>query len=101
MQVVYEVPNRFRVLVMREFSPCAGSSKVIRRRTPVVMTFKPDAQSSAITQEWTESLFDTIKQLTPEQARSMNEHLDERYRVVPEMLEEVIKAPADLLSLAV
>lgn len=98
MQTIHEVPSKFRVMLVRDYSPHLGSKRVITRSTPFVMIYRaPDAEK-AENQELTDEVFKMFLTLEKDQAKTVNKYIDEQFRMSDGMLEELLNSPKELLE---
>lgn len=98
MEIIYEVPGMFRITLVRDYSPSAGSKKVIVRKTPFCLLYKAPGSESAQNQELNDELFTLFLTLDPAMALIANEHLSENFKMPLGMLEELLKCPKSLLA---
>lgn len=101
MQTIHEVPGMFRIMLMREYSPSAGSNRVIVRKTPFCLTYREPDADSAQNQELNDELFAAFLTLDPAMARVINKHLPDDFKMPQGMLEELLKSPKSLLDYVV
>ena len=98
MQIIHEVPETFRIMLMRDYFPWLGSNQVIIRKTPFCLTYRAPGADSAQSQELNDELFATFLTLDPAMARIVNKHLLDAFKMPEGMLEELLKSPKSLMD---
>ena len=98
MQTIHEVPSKFRIMLVRDYSPFIGSKKVITRSTPFVMIYRAPGAVSAENQELTDEVFKMFLTLEKDQAKTVNKYICEQFKMSDGMLEELLNSPKELLE---
>ena len=101
MKIIHEIPNRFRITLIREVQRYADSPHfVVTRETPFLINYRgPDAEKT----EWcelTDELFRLFLSVTPENEffETLLRFLPEKFTMSAEMAEHLRNAPKSLLE---
>lgn len=100
MQIIYEVPGTFRIMLMRDYLPYLGASKPKTRKTAIIFHYRHPHIAAVESTEWPESLLAVMLALKPADALAVHAHLDADYRMSAPMLDALLGAPRDLLTTA-
>ena len=98
MQTIYEVPLKFRIMLVRDYSPFVGSKDVTTRATPFVMIHRSQGAEKAENQELTDEVFNMFLTLDKDQARKVNKYIIDKFKMSDGMLQELLNSPKDLLK---
>ena len=98
MDIIYEVPQTFRVSHIREVSRFPGDTQVFQRATPFVLIYRAKDAEKAENMELTDELFELFLTIDPAMAKNVNNHILDRFHMSESMLEQLLKAPKSLLE---
>lgn len=98
MQIIHEISGLFRITLVRDYLAGPNSKRVITRTTPFCLLYRSPDDDKAQNQELNDALFKLFLTLDPANARIVNQHLVEKFRMSDGMLEELLKSPKTLIE---
>lgn len=98
MQIIHEISGLFRITLVRDYVEGQHSKRVITRTTPFCLLYRSPNDDKAQNQELNDALFKLFLTLDPANARIVNQHLVEKFRMPNGMLEELLKSPKELMD---
>ena len=102
MEIIYEIPNLFRITLIREVQLYADAPHIrARRSTPFVINYRAPNADRVEHCELTDELFRLFLSATPENREifaTLIRFLPEQFRMSYEMGAHLVNAPKDLLK---
>lgn len=102
MEIIYEIPNRFRITLHRDVQLFPDAPQITARRpTPFVINYRAPNAERAEHVELTDELFRLLVSVTPENREifaTVIRYLPEQFRMSYEMGAHLVNAPKHLLK---
>jgi hypothetical protein len=102
LEIIYEIPNRFRITLHRDVQLFPDAPHVTARRsTPFVINYRAPNAERAEHVELTDELFRLLVSVTPENREmfaTVIRYLPEQFRMSHEMGAHLVNAPKHLLE---